>query len=350
MEKRLIDLGLTIFFTQQLNSDEIEAKKIARVSEVRRNRVVVTDGTAELVISLGNNWFKYSAEHRPTVGDWVILDDSREKIVRLLERKTVFRRGVPGTKAGIQLIAANIDTLFIVSSCNDEFNESRLERYLALAVEAGVDPVIVLTKSDLTPVFVNYLDRAKKIKPDLPVESVNALDPSTLQKLRAWINIGSTIALVGSSGVGKSTLVNSLAGAKLADTGSIREDDARGRHTTTHRALHLLSGGGLLLDVPGMRELKVANLDKSLDKVFDDIESLSMQCKFGNCSHSDEPRCAVRDAIDKGQISQRRLSNYQKLAREDLRNTSTLAEQRHQNRQRAKKAKLDFNERRKLLF
>ncbi len=336
MIKDLLALGLSPFFTGQLGSDEIESDRIARISEVQRNGVTVTNGEINTDIVLGSTWFQLPAEQRPTIGDWVIVDQHRCRIERLLDRKSLFKRVASGGKASVQLIAANIDTLFIVSSCNSDFNESRLERYLALAAEAGVDPVIVLTKADTTDDPDSYLDRAAAINKSLPVELVNALDASSLEGVKAWISHGSTVALVGSSGVGKSTLLNGLAGRELADTGAIREDDGKGRHTTTYRSLHLMADGGVLLDVPGMRELKVANLDQSLSEVFDDIDGLATLCKFGDCGHGDEPGCAVRLAIEDGRLSPRRLRNFQKLLREDLRNTSTLAEQRHQDRQMAK--------------
>lgn len=279
------------------------------------------------------------AAQRPTVGDWLLLDEPHVKILRLLERKSIFQRVAAGTRVEVQLIAANIDTLFIVTSCNDEFEESRLERYVALAVEAGVDPVVILTKADLSGEAESYVDRVRTVSIDLPVEIVNALDPDTLSGAMAWVKKGSTVALVGSSGVGKSTLVNSLAGSHLVETGAIREQDAKGRHTTSYRSLHRLSGGGLLLDVPGMRELKVAELDTALAEVFADIATLAKQCRFRDCDHDDEPGCAVREAVSAGQIDERRLGNYKKLVLEESRNTASIAEQRHRDRQFGKTIK-----------
>lgn len=333
MNTALINLGLTPFFTQQLSVEEIEHGELARVTEVQRSSLVASDGVDEWTVMPGGTWYQLPAEQRPTVGDWLLLDKAREKILRLLDRKSVFQRVAAGSTTELQLIAANVDTLFIVTSCNEEFSESRLERYLALALEAGVDSVVVLTKADLSDNAETYRDRVKAVSADLPVEVVDALNTDTLQGVMYWVTQGSTVALVGSSGVGKSTLVNSLSGTEIVETGAIREQDAKGRHTTSYRALHRLPKGGLLLDVPGMRELKVAQLESSLAEIFADIETLAEQCKFRDCDHSDEPGCAVREAIETDQIDERRLINYQKLIREEARNTASLVERRHQDKQ-----------------
>ena len=339
MDTGLSDLGLSPFFSQQLSLEEMEQSRLARVTEVQRSLVIASDGVQERHITLGNNWYQLPAEQRPTVGDWVLLDDSQEKILRLLERKSVFKRVAAGSKVDVQLIAANIDTLFIVSSCNQDFNESRLERYLAMALEAEVDPVVILTKADLAPDAEHYRARAQSLRPGLPVELVNSLDSESLKSIANWISPGSTVALVGSSGVGKSTIVNSLSGEQQADTGGIREQDAKGRHTTSYRALYLLPTGGLLLDVPGMREVKVAQLESALTEVFDDIEKLSQQCRFADCQHHEEPGCAVQRAIEAGILDKRRLLNFNKLLREESRHSASLAEQRQRDRQFSKSVK-----------
>lgn len=339
MNETLTELGLNTFFTQQLSLEEFESGRLARVSAVHRSGIVVNDGTTELSVALNSAWFELAPEDRPTVGDWVNLDDSGTRLLRLLERRSIFKRVAAGEKVGLQLIAANIDTLFIVTSCNEDFNESRLERYLALAHEAGVDPVIVLSKADLSDDPDVYRDRASSLQPGLPVEVVNALDEDSLNGLRSWISTGTTIAVVGSSGVGKSTLVNALAGQVLMETAAIREQDAKGRHTTTHRALHRLPTGGLILDVPGMRELKLGPLEDALSEVFKDIESLASQCRYRDCQHEEEPGCAIRVAIDDGRLTSRRLSNYRKLVREEAHHAATIAEQRHRQKEFGKTIK-----------
>ncbi|MEQ8207469.1 MAG: ribosome small subunit-dependent GTPase A [Woeseia sp.] len=336
MNPELADLGLAPFFTQQLNEQELARGALARITEVQRSGVVAHDGRAERSYTLGGAWFNLPAEERPTVGDWVVLNDVHDKIERLLERKSVFKRVAVGSKIDVQLIAANIDTLFVVTSCNDDFNESRLERYLAIAAEAGVEPVLVLTKADLVEDADSYRDRVRAIGAHLPVEIVNSHDTESLQGVLAWVGKGMTVALVGSSGVGKSTIVNSLAGQAVLDTGAIREHDAKGRHTTSYRSLHRLPGGGLLLDVPGMRELKVAQLDDALSAVFADVATLADNCRFRDCEHNDEPGCAVRIAIEAGALDERRLRNYRKLLREEARHTTSLADQRHRDKKFAR--------------
>lgn len=335
----LQNYGFVPFFAQQLTESERLKSHPARVTAVERSELTVTDGSDEFAIPITPRWQEAAAADRPTVGDWVILKHSRQEIERVLERKSVFRRVAAGIKPEIQTIAANVDVLFIVTSCNDEFKESRLERYLAVAAESGVMPVIVLTKIDLSGDPDVYADRARGVQAGVPVEQVNALDGESLKGVSAWIDPGSTIALVGSSGVGKSTLLNALAGANIASTMSVREQDQKGRHTTSSRSLHRLPGGGLVIDVPGIRELKVANVGAALRIVFDDIEDLASRCRFADCSHQSEPDCAVRLAVEAGDIDERRLRNYLKLVREDRRHSTSLAEQRKKNREFGKMAR-----------
>lgn len=303
---------------------------------VQRSRTTVVCGSGERVVELSPALRRSAAIDRPTVGDWVVLDESLSRIEKVLERKSLFKRLGAGASSELQPIAANIDTLFIVTSCNEEFKESRLERYLALCTEAGAMPVIVLTKADLVDDADSYIRRARKTRAGVPVEAINALDPASLDGLRSWIDTASTVALVGSSGVGKSTILNTLAGRSLASTGEIREDDKKGRHTTTHRELHILPSGGLLIDVPGMRELRVADVNSSIGAVFDDIDKLAAQCKFADCKHETEPGCAVLRSIEAGELDIRRLSNYKKLMRENALATATLAEKRARERGFAK--------------
>jgi ribosome biogenesis GTPase len=191
----------------------------------------------------------------------------------------------------------------------------------------------VLTKIDLSEDVQAYQERALSLKRGIAVEAINALDESTLSGIRAWLTPGTTVALVGSSGVGKSTLVNTLLGREVADTGGIREDDAKGRHTTSHRAIHRLPQGALLADVPGMRELKVADLDDALHQVFDDIDRLARDCRFADCRHDAEPGCAVRKAVEDGTIDERRWRNFLKLVREDARNSESIAERHSRERE-----------------
>ena len=324
----LTKLGLVPFFTQQLPDVGLLEKRVGRVMAVQRSRSTVVCGAGERVVELSSALQQSAAIDRPTVGDWVLLDESLSRIEKVLERKSLFKRLGAGAGNELQPIAANIDTLFIVTSCNSEFNESRLERYLALCAEAGAMPVIILTKADLVEDADSYIRRARQTQAGVAVEAVNALDPASLEGVRSWIDRTSTVALVGSSGVGKSTILNTLAGRSLAATGGIREDDQKGRHTTTHRELHVLPSGGLLIDVPGMRELRVAEINHAMGTVFDDIEMFAAGCRFADCHHESEPGCAVHQAIDDGKLDSRRLANYKKLLRENAQATRTLAEKR----------------------
>lgn len=339
MSNTLQQLGLVPFFTQQLDNIDLLGDRVGRVTSVQRSKSTVMCEAVERKVDLSLSLKQSAALERPTVGDWVVLDETLSIIERVLDRQSIFKRIVAGRITEIQPIAANIDTLFIVTSCNEEFKESRLERYLTLCADAGATPVIILTKTDIADDVDTYISRARSIQAGIPVESVNALDSATLDGVHAWINDVSTIALVGSSGVGKSTLLNTLAGNTLAATNEIREQDKKGRHTTTHRELFRLPTGGLLIDVPGMRELRMTGTDQSIGEVFKDIELLAMQCQFSDCRHETEPGCAVRQAIEEKTIDSRRLSNYKKLLQENTLATSTLAEKRAKGRGLAKKIK-----------
>ena len=335
----LVSLGWRAFFQQQLSLDEVEHGRPARVLTVERSGITVGDTQGERHIALANKWFTVPAEQRPAIGDWVLLSERGDAVERVLERTSVFTRVSAGVKADLQVIAANVDTLFVVTSCNEEFNPSRLERYLAISIEAGVEPVVILTKADLCDATDQYINAARGVRRNVAIECINALDPNSIDGVRAWCRPGQTIALVGSSGVGKSTLLNSLAGEQKQATGGIRESDSSGRHTTSHRSLHLLPNGALLLDSPGMRELKIVDAQQGVTEMFDDVGDLALQCRFTDCSHEDEPDCAVQRAIASGALDERRLQNYRKLLREQARHTTTIAEQRHRNRQFGKRVK-----------
>lgn len=327
----LRELGWSAHFSGQLS--EAEQRLVpGRVFAVQRRGLTVVGEAGEVEVPLGGRWFLLPPEARPAIGDWVLLSEDRSQVVRLLERTSVLKRRAAGRDHELQLIAANVDVMFLVTSCNEEFNLSRIERYLALALEAGVEPVVVLTKGDLAEdaaaVEANVA-AVRTLKRDLVVEAVDARDPADLAHLRAWCAPGCTVALLGSSGVGKSTLINSLFGAEVQRTGDIREDDAKGRHTTTDRSLHPLPDGGLLLDNPGMRELALADVEQGVAILFEDIDQLAGGCRFRDCRHESEPGCAVRAALADGTLDARRLESYLKLTRDEQRQSETAAE-RHQ--------------------
>ncbi len=339
MSGLLNQYGLVPYFTQQLAEACAGLDRVARVISVQRSKITVICDTGEQEVELSPIVRDSPPIDRPTVGDWVILDESLARIQLVLERKSLFKRVGAGKSTDFQPISANIDTLFIVTSCNDEFKESRLERYLTLCDEAGAMPVIILTKVDLVGDVNEFITRARAVQAGVPVETANSLDSESLAGVRAWIDRSSTIALVGSSGVGKSTLLNALSGQTLSETNGIRESDKKGRHTTTHRELHLLPSGGLMIDVPGMRELRVADVEHSIGKVFDDIEQLAEHCQFSDCKHEAEPGCAVLRAVENDEVDERRLLNYQKLLRENALSTATISEKRAKGRDLAKLVK-----------
>lgn len=320
----LSDLGWRAFFSEQLG-DEDANRRVLRVVAIHRNGHVLSDGVSESVLHLGRFWYRKPAEERPTVGDWVLVDGHGGRIERCLARANVLQRIAAGTKADVQLIGANVDALFIVTSCNLEFSPSRLQRFLALAQSAGVAPLIVLTKADLAAKPKRFADQARAIAPDVQVEVVNALDAETLSGVRTWLRPAHTIALLGSSGVGKSTLLNTLAGEHVQVTRPIREDDARGRHTTTSRSLLCLPQGALVLDGPGVRELGMAVADEDIGEVYEDIEALARTCRFADCGHVTEPGCAVRAAVEAGEMTRERLASYAELLAERRRHAESLS-------------------------
>ncbi len=331
------ELGWKGFFQQQLTLNDYDNIVLARIVAHHRSGYVLWSEQGKV------NLEAHASLPAMTVGDWVVLN-AQHQFVRLLERLSVFSRKAAGTKVSRQYIAANIDTLFIVVSLNDDFNLSRIERYLALANEADVEPVIVLTKLDLCSDAEDKKRQVMALSPLLMIEAVNGLDPHSVGKLTSWCRTGQTVAFMGSSGVGKSTLVNTLMGEQAQLTAGIREDDSKGRHTTTSRSIHVMPSGGILIDTPGMRELQLADCEQGVSETFADIDSLAKQCRFSDCQHMSEPGCAVQQALEAGQLDLRRLNNYQKLLREQQRNSSTLAQQRAMDKQFGKLCRTTMND------
>lgn len=321
-------LGWSHFFQQQLSLEEWKSASPARVLAVHRNTFEVASEHGCQQITLPGNWYAREAENFPTVGDWLLIDPSTGQPQKLLERKSLLRRRAAGIESKVQLLAANVDTLFIVTSCNQDFNLSRLERYLALALEAKIEPVLILTKADLQEDISDYLLQARSLNSTVAIEAVNALDSTSVAPLLFWCGLAQTVALLGSSGVGKSTLINTLCGTATQETRAIREDDAKGRHTTTSRSLHFLQKGGLLIDSPGLRELQLSDCHGGVSSLFEDIEDLAQNCRFNDCRHLHEDGCAVKAAVTWGDLDPRRLANYQKLLAEQERNSETIAEKR----------------------
>lgn len=332
----LDELGWRPAFLQSLDLDHEAISDVVRISAVHRDAYEAIGPDGELRLHMMP--IETPVEDRPTVGDWVLMDRALERPARVLDRQTLFARKAAGHDHSVQLIAANVDAGFIVSSCNDDFNLPRLERYLSLVRDAGAFPVIVLTKADLAADAADYVARARKIAGDCPVEAVNARDPAELEKLMVWVGKNQTLALLGSSGVGKTTILNALAGKDEAVSG-IREDDAKGRHTTRGRSMHKLNAGGWAIDLPGMRELALAGTQEGLETTFGDLLELTHQCRFSDCQHDREPGCAVRAAIESGDLDEARLARYRKLEREIERNEASIHEQRNKQRGFAKMVK-----------
>jgi len=320
----LSELGWKPDHTQQAMTFA-EHLEPARVIELHRSGLVVAPSLADQhEFALGGRWFNLPPDERPVVGDWLLIDPQTESIEVLLDRSSLIKRLAPSGE--IQPIAANIDTAFVVTSCNADFSLSRLERYLSVLHQEDIMPVIVLTKADLADQPEAFLKQAVSLGSNIAVELVNALDEDRVGVLFKWCGRGQSIALLGSSGVGKSTLVNSLCKTHVQATRAAREADDKGRHTTTYRSLHKLPMGGVILDSPGMREFQIAEADAGVHSVFEDIEGLAMSCRFNDCRHGSEPGCAVRAAIAEGLVDERRLESYFKLKREDRFNTETVAE------------------------
>ena len=312
----LEELGWREFFSEHMTSDEVGQYYPVRVTAVQRGQIAVAGAGPPRCITPDIQGAAPS-DDLPTVGDWLLVHCQTLQPLRVLPRMNLFKRRAPGDPRKEQMIAANVDTLFIVASCNQDFSVARLERYLVLAREVAVNPVVVLTKTDLTDTSEKFETAARAIAPGLRVETVNGKDPASVAGLARWCGKGETVALLGSSGVGKSTLVNTLRGSDSIATQAIRARDDTGRHTTTVREMHRLDQGGWLLDTPGMRELQLSNAGDGISEVFDDFIIAAHRCRFSDCAHGNEPGCAVRAAIAAGTLTSVRFDRWRKLAADE---------------------------------
>jgi ribosome biogenesis GTPase / thiamine phosphate phosphatase len=279
----------------------------------------VGTGSGEIDAVLAGR-LKHHAERQgelPAVGDWVVLrkrgEEDRGAIVAVLPRRSRFSRRMAGNVTDEQVVAANVDVIFIVMSLDDDFSVRRLERYLLMARESGATPVVLLTKPDLSADLAADVADVVTAAGDVPVHVVSPKLNQGLEQVAPYVSAGRTAALLGSSGVGKSTIINRLVGADVRKTREVRESDSKGRHTTTHRELVMLPGGGLMIDTPGMRELQLWDASESVRDTFEDIEALAGDCHFTDCRHRDEPRCAVKAAVDEGRVAPDRLASYLQL-------------------------------------
>lgn len=315
-------LGWSDFFEDQVKQDEAGLLP-RRVSSVHRARIEALGVTGPIKVELpvDANVADFA------VGDWVLADPLSDMFVRRLDRRTVFQRR-PESGRSQQLVAANIDTLFIVTSCNADFNIDRLERYLIMANQAGSKSVIVLTKADTADDIGLFQVQAEALQRDLPVVALNGRSADASSGLKPWCGAGQTVALVGSSGVGKSTLVNTLTGAASdtrQKTGTIRDHDAQGRHTTTARSLHAIRGGGWVIDTPGIRTLLVSDVTDGIETLFADITELASLCRFRDCTHAHEPGCAVQAAVKSGTLAADRVERWRSLVSENRDRTPVIS-------------------------
>ena len=308
-------LGWSVFFSDQLrNVGAISNQRPSRVVGVSRTEVTLHDGHTEFKTSIGAKWFRNQGrggEEQPIVGDWVLVGPEN-KITRLLNRRNVIQRAHPYKPGKVQLMIANLDKLLIVSSCNEDYNESRIERFLTLATSNGIEPVLVLTKTDLTDQGRWYEIRTRALT-SCKIHLINATNDRDCEELQDNLLLGETTALIGSSGVGKSTIVNSLFKQDIQKTQSVRMSDSKGRHTTTSRSLHILPNGALIIDSPGIREIALVDEHVDLASSFEDILELARLCRFSNCRHGKEPDCAIQAAITSGELNPTRLESFLRL-------------------------------------
>jgi ribosome biogenesis GTPase len=288
---------------------------------------------------------RYHAEERsdfPFVGDWVAIatrpSEGRATIVAILPRRTILSRKMAGRAVDEQILATNLDTVFIVTSLSQEFKLRRIERYLALVWESGALPVVLLNKADLCPDAGTVCAEVERVAPGASVYSLSAATGQGLESVRQYLDTGRTAAFIGSSGVGKSTIINALIGRSAQRVQAVRLSDDRGKHTTTSRQMTVLPSGGVMVDTPGMRELQLWESDAGLAQAFEDLEALAQQCKFRDCRHRGEPSCAVAQAIEEGALARERLENHRKMEAE-LRFLETKTDQhgRHAERERVKR-------------
>lgn len=346
--QKLRAIGWKPFFQEQIAPNTEDAPDsppsffVARVSAHHGSEVLLLTENGELCVPVRNA----ECAGEIAIGDWLVLNAENDRAIQRLERQTLLSRKASGEEVKPQAIAANLDTVFIVSSCNEDFNLSRIERYLALALQTGITPVVVLTKADLCDDPADLRQQAEQLHTGLSVETIDARKPEQADVLKSWCGPGQSVALLGSSGVGKTTLANALGAGDLA-TGGIREQDGKGRHTTTSRSLHMLPSGGVLVDNPGIRELQLPECQDGLIDLFDDVVSMIAMCKFSDCRHEGEPGCAITSAIKSGELDERRYANFQKLIAEQERNAKSLAERRDRGRKTSKMYKSAISNKRR---
>ena len=337
----LADLGFDSWFEEKRKGLESSDCAIARVTRVDRDRYLVrnehnevqAEPTGKLLFSAD------SSQDLPCVGDWVVVQYHNDGLLAIIHdlfpRRTFLRRKSAGNKLEYQMIASNIDVAFIMQSCDLNFNLRRMERYLVMVNEGRVEPVILLSKSDLVSVeeLQKQMSEIRDARIDARIIAVSSLSDKGLQIVRQELQKGKTYCLLGSSGVGKTTLLNHLLGREAFETNPVREKDSRGRHTTSRRQMTVLDSGALLIDTPGMRELGLMGVGAGIDDSFSDIHELSKQCRFSDCTHSVEVGCAILDAVQSGSLGEAIYRSYMKLVKESQFHEMTYVERRKKDRQ-----------------
>lgn len=346
------ELGWNDQLEQAFDSYKEQGFSIGRVAleHKRMYRVFTEDG--ELLAEVSGK-FRFEASERvdyPAVGDWVVIsprvDEGKATIHTVLPRFSKFSRKIAGATTEEQIVATNVDTVFLVNSLNNDFNVRRIERYLLMAWESGANPVIILSKADLCTDTESKLAEVEAVAIGVPVHVVSVKTKEGLEDMKDYVTTGKTIALLGSSGAGKSTLTNYLAGHEKQLVQEVRVGDDRGKHTTTHRELIMLADGGLIIDTPGMRELQLWESEEASEHVFRDIYELEENCRFRDCTHTNEPHCAVQTAIANGELDQNRYTSYLKLQKE-LAYLERKTDKRAQLAEKAKRKKLTSELKRK---
>lgn len=341
----LIQYGWNEFFENNFTEFSELNYQPARVTKESKNKFWLMTEAGEVEGSVSTKFFMstFAKEQLPVVGDWVAVqkpDGSEEFFIEgVLSRKTKLVRKGKDTfgrnfdkagDGGIRIISSNIDTVFYVAAMDHrDFNLSKIERYIVMLYESGAEPVIILNKKDICPDWEDYVEKVGNISTGLPVHAVSAVDFDGMDEILDYLKPGKTVSFIGSSGVGKSSIINALLGEDKMFVSGVREADKRGKHTTTHREMLLFPEGGILIDNPGIRDLKPAASIEAVENTFEDIIELESMCRFSNCRHDTEPGCAVTEAIESGELCEKRYRNYLKLKRE-----SEFFEKRSQQREK----------------
>lgn len=298
----------------------MKEEKLGRISEVRKNSFIISFEGRELPAKPKGSFYGAKPEQWPVVGDYVLFIENPagdSVILSVCERKSLLARPDQAKTGVLQYMVANVDYCFIVTALNEDYSYNRIARYASIARSGGSMPVVILTKSDLCNNVGRYVREAESVGDGIKVHAVSARYGIGLDELRQYFISGTTIALMGSSGAGKSTLINAIAGEQVMQTGEIREDDGKGRHTTTHRQMIRLPNDVWIIDTPGMREIGMSDAEEGIDRTFSDILALESRCRFGNCRHETEPGCAVKAAIASGELSRERFELFKSLGKEN---------------------------------